>query len=229
MTHHRIVGISLVILLLGFVHSAKADGLQIVCTGSTTCLAGGVETTTSTSPTFDVQLVGNNAGGELWIAVLVPTSSNPNFTAPNNTTLWTALSEGSGGSDHNFGSTVGNNPLFGSNTGFNVSDFDTLHTISGGGSVSVSLPQGSYAAGTMFVAFTEDNSDNITADSPWSESLLIESTGTTTTGTTGTTTGTTGGTTGSPVPEPGTFMLLGSGLTTLGLLKRRIWWPGFGK
>jgi hypothetical protein len=223
--------LSLIVLALGFAQSARADGLQIVCTGSTTCLAGGIETTTTISPTFDVTLVGNNVGGELWIAVLTPTSSSPNFTSPDNTTLWAALGEGTGGSDHNFGSTVGNNPFFtGSDTGFTVSDFDTHQSISGGGTSTVIVP-GTFAAGTMFVAFTENGDDNITADSPWSESLLItgETTGGTTTG--GTTTGgtTTGGTTGSPVPEPGTFMLFGSGLTMAGVLKRRMLFAKFAK
>jgi hypothetical protein len=224
-TLQKAVLLSALVLLLGTVHSAKADGLQIVCTGSTTCTSGGIETTTSTNPSFDVQLVGNGNGsenGELWIAILVPTTSGANFTAPDNSSMWTALNEGSGGSDHNFGSTTGNNPFFtASDQGFLVSDRDTGQMLTGSQTSSVIVP-GSFAAGTMFVAFTENADDNIAADSPWSESLLI--TGATTGGTTtgGTTTGgTTGGTTGSPVPEPGTLMLLGSGLSMAGILKRR--------
>lgn len=201
-----------VVLLAVFawVPKAHADGLQIGCTGATVCSPGGIETTTSTNPTFDVSLVGNGSGnesGELWIAVLTPVTSGANFTGPSNNTLWSALGE-TGGHNHNFANSVSNDPSFTSaDTGFMVTDFDTHQMLTGSGTSSVITP-GTFAAGTMFVAFTENSSDAIAADSPLSESLVI--TGTTGTGST-------------PAPEPAAFSLLAMGLLSLvGITRRRL-------
>lgn len=184
--------------------SARADGLQITCTGSTTCSPGGIETTSSTNPTFDVSLVGNGSGnesGELWIAVLTPVTSGANFTSPSNNTLWAALGE-TGGSNHNFANSVSNDPSFTSaDTGFHVTDFDTGQMLSGSQTSSVIMP-GAFSAGTMFVAFAENSSDAIAADSPLSESLVITGTSTT------------------PTPEPATLSLLAMGLLGLAGIAR---------
>ena len=181
------------------VASTRADGLQIACTGSTTCSQGGIETTSSTDPTFDVSLVGNGSGmedGELWIAVLTPVTSGANFTSPSNSTLWAALGE-TGGHNHNFMNSVSNDPSFTSaDTGFHVTDFDTGQMLSGSQTSTVITP-GTFSAGAMFVAFTENSSDAIAADSPLSESLVIT------------------GTNSTPTPEPATLLLLATGLVGL--------------
>ena len=185
--------------------SARADGLQIVCTGSTTCSPGGIEATSSTNPTFDVSLVGNGSGnesGELWIAVLTPVTSGANFTSPSNSTLWAALGE-TGGSNHNFANSVSNDPSFTSaDTGFHVTDFDTGQFLSGSQTSTVIAP-GTFSAGTMFVAFTENSSDAVAADSPLSESLVI-----------------TGASTPTSTPEPATLSLLATGFLGLAGITR---------
>lgn len=189
---------------LGFAGMAQADDIQIVCTGGTTCNAGGVETTTNTSPSFDVNISGKATTGELWIAVIEPVSSGANFTSANKT-MWAALGL-TGGSDHNFSSTVSNDGGFftGSDNGFSVTTFDTHMTLgSKSTSGTITLPSGSYAAGTIFVAFTTNGNGGVIINTPWSESLLVTGTTTTTT------------------PEPASMLLLGLGLVGVPFLRRK--------
>jgi hypothetical protein len=125
-TGKKVILLSVVITALPFIQSV-----------------GGIQTTCSTNPTFDVSLVGNGNGaenGDLWIAVLVPVTTGANFTSPSNNTMWAALGE-SGGSDRIFGSTVGNN-LFvtASETRFKVTDFDTGQFLTGSQTSTVLAP-----------------------------------------------------------------------------------------
>lgn len=181
--------VCLAILALGLLAgaSAYADDIQIVCTGSTTCNSGGIQTTSSTSPTFNVQTSGNvKTANELYIAILDPSTSG-SFTSADKS-LW--ADQGlTGGQDHNFPSTVSNDGGFftGADNSFQVTLFDTGDTLGSMSSVSVTLPAGSYPDGTIFVAFTADNG-SVIVNTPWSESLLI---------------------TGPPTstPEPSTFLL----------------------
>jgi PEP-CTERM motif len=184
---------------LGFASLAQADDIQIVCTGSTTCVAGGVETTGSSDPSFVVNTSGNAATGELWIAILQPVTSGANFTSANSS-MWQALGL-TGGQDHNFSSTVSNDGGFftASDTGFAVTTFDTGQML-GGKSASgvITLPSGFYPGGTIFVAFTTDSNGAVIINSPWSESLLVTST-----------------------PEPASMLLLGLGLAGVPFLRRK--------
>jgi hypothetical protein len=193
--------------------SAFADDLQIVCTGTTTCAAGGIQTTASTTPTFDVTFSGNATGGTLWIAILDPSTSG-SFTGPANNTLWNSLGL-NGGSDHNFASTVSQDNststhyFTGADNSFTVTAFDTHESLTSKMTDVVTLPPGSYAAGTIFVAYTLNADGVITDDSPWSESLLITDNG--------------GGGGGTSVPEPSTglLILLGTiGLAGLAALRK---------
>ena len=188
-----ILGAVLCSASLLFAGSAKADDLQITCTGATTCAAGGIETTTSTSNlTFSIDTANMKGSGTLFLAILVPTTGG-NFSSGD---LWTALGEGTGGSDHNFASATS---FFAGITSFNVTDMN-LGAFTGGTPVNVSLA-GPFVAGTQFVAFLEDANGNILLNSPNSESLEV-----------------TGG--GTSVPEPGALGLLLVGLVDLGVTRR---------
>lgn len=204
-----ILALLILVGTLGLAGLAQADDIQIVCTGTTVCNAGGVETTSSTSPTFAVNISGNvKATGELWIAILDPVSSGANFTGPAKDEMWTALGL-SGGQDHNFSSTVSNDGGFftGSDNGFKVTTFDTGVKL-GSKSISgtITLPSGSYAAGTIFVAFTVDSHGKIIVNSPWSESLLVTGNG---------------GGGGVGTPEPASMLMLGLGLLGVPFLRRK--------
>jgi hypothetical protein len=192
-----------------FASNSNADPLQITCTGTTTCVAGGVQTTDNTSPTFSIDTANGKGSGEIFLAVLVPntpaggtisangitSTTGVNFSSG---TLWTALGTGSGGNDHNFSSA---SSFFPGITSFDVFSVD-LGSFTGGTPVNVGFGGATFGAGTQFVAYLVDpTTGKILENSPNSEGLQIG-----------------GG--GGPVPEPGTITLLGAGLVGMALLLR---------
>jgi hypothetical protein len=201
-----------VALLLG--SAAKADDLQIQCTGLTICAPGGIETTGGPTPlTFNLALAnGKYIGGELWLAIIIPdggagigTTFTVNghaselgvaFGGPANHTLWEALGETEKLPDHNYSSTESFSPAPNGYTAYDIlltSNFNSAFAIT----VSPTTD------GTLFVGFTENGKKSLAT--PWSESLDF----------------TANGPPPPQVPEPASLMLLGSGLLALGGMVRR--------
>ena len=200
-------GVAIILLALG--GTAMADTLQVQCTAPTTCTAGGIQTTSSSSPTFNLATANSAPLGNLFLAIIVPNAGVGSTITVNGITsdtgvtfnsgsLWTALGEstGHGTLDHTFSSTQGFAGLvIPAPSQFTVYDVN-LGTFTGS-SESVDLNGFLFPAGTQFVGFVEGADGSISNWTPQSESLLV-------------------------TPEPGSLFLFGTGFAGIaGFLRRK--------
>ena len=200
-------GIAALAFLLAFAKPSMADPLQIQCTTPTVCLAGGIQTTGSIMPSFNLVMTnGKYDGGTAYLAFLVPVG-DPSLPFGTSEGLWTGSPAttvgdflGFADSQHNFSSANSFSPSAGGYDVFlvNLGAFN--------GPISFSTPD-PLSANTLIIGFdvlttTDKHGHVITSvlTTPWSESLD-------------------GGST--PTPEPSSLLLMGTGLVGLGAAFRR--------
>ena len=227
-------GIIVAGLLLVLGTPAKADNIHINCTPVCVGIAGS-QGINSINPTFSITNAGTTGlttgtkkkpvapSGTLYLVVLLPGNSTLSFKAngtPSGSSthfaspskfLFSALGM-SGGNPANLSAfasiTQAVLPSFTTKVGYSVYDISlgAYNFTKNGGPINVSFSMFSggngFPKGTLFFAFLRDNRQNglIVDQTPFSQVLM---------------------TTASPVPEPATLGLFGSGLLALAALIRR--------
>lgn len=197
-----------------FVPQARADNIQLVCTGSTVCLPGGIQSTSSTQPTFNVSTPGkSSASGTLFLVIATPNSTLPSGFTVNGvgvtdgphlwttgSSVWDATVLNETGTDKNFSSYAGffqgatgthSGPMSFTAYDFNLGTYTSPEAIILGGAVP---------PGTAFIAFLEPGKNSHITETANSESLIVG---------------------GHQVPEPSALFLTGTGLTLLGMMRGR--------
>lgn len=150
-----------VAFLLAFacVPRANADALQIQCITPTACAAGGIQTTTDASGSFNLIMTnGKYNGGTAYVVILTPSGSGAWTGTPTTVGDFVGFTD----NQHNYSSTQSFSASAG---GYDVKVVD-LGSFTGPTSYSYS----SVAQGTIFIGFDVTAGGSVLT-TPWSESL----------------------------------------------------------